>query len=106
MRKQTWGFVALAIVGGSLVGGWSAALACPFCTAVSQTFSEEINTMDVAVIARLVKVPPQSDKPGDEIAKATFEVAQVIKGGRAWPRSATRLRRCTSATGPPAGRSW
>jgi hypothetical protein len=63
--------------------GWkveTAAHACPFCSAVSQTFSEEIGTMDVAVIARLVKVPPASDKPGDEIAKATFEVAQVIKG--------------------------
>ena len=36
--------------------------------------------MDVAVIAKLVKVPPPSDKPGDEIQKATFEIAQVIKG--------------------------
>jgi len=61
-------------------GGVAVAWACPFCSAVSQTFSEEINTMDVAVIAKLVKVPPASDKPGDEIAKATFEVAQVIKG--------------------------
>ena len=36
--------------------------------------------MDVAVIAKLIKLPPQSNKPGDEIQKATFEVTQVIKG--------------------------
>src|SRR4029078_7683775 len=35
---------------------------------------------DVAVIAKLVKLPPQSDKPGDELQKATFEVTQGIKG--------------------------
>ncbi|HEY2414366.1 MAG TPA: hypothetical protein VGI40_19125 [Pirellulaceae bacterium] len=57
-----------------------AAHACPFCTSASQTFSEELGTMDVAVIARLVQVPPQSNKAGDEIQKATFEVEQVIKG--------------------------
>jgi hypothetical protein len=56
------------------------AWACPFCSAVSQTFSEEIGTMDVAVIAKLIKVPPPTEKAGDEIMKATFEIAQVIKG--------------------------
>src|SRR5687767_461878 len=56
------------------------ALACPFCSATSQTFSEELATMDVAVIAKLVKLPPASAKAGDEIEKATFEVTQVIKG--------------------------
>src|SRR5262245_22965249 len=65
---------------GVLVAGAAAAFACPFCTAVSQTFSEEIGTMDVAVIAKLVKAPDISNKPGDELAKATFEVSQIIKG--------------------------
>src|SRR4029079_16013482 len=46
----------------------------------SQTFSEELGTMDVAVIAKLVKIPPQSSKSGDELQKATFEVTQVVKG--------------------------
>jgi len=57
-----------------------AATACPFCSAASQTFSEELATMDVAVVAKLVKLPPPSSKPGDEIQKATFEVTQVVKG--------------------------
>jgi hypothetical protein len=58
----------------------SQARACPFCTSVSQTFSEEIGTMDVAVIAKLLKAPPVSNKPGDELPKATFEITQIIKG--------------------------
>ena len=62
------------------MGGASAALSCPFCTSQSQTFSEEIATMDVAVIAKLVKLPPPSNKAGDEIPKATFEVTEIIKG--------------------------
>jgi hypothetical protein len=56
------------------------AAACPFCSAASQTFSEELGTMDVAVIARLVKAPQQSNKAGEEIQKATFEVDLVVKG--------------------------
>jgi hypothetical protein len=54
--------------------------ACPFCSATSQTFSEELATMDVAVIAKLVKLPPVSDKVGEELQKATFEVVEVLKG--------------------------
>ena len=67
-------------IAGLILLSAAQALACPFCSATSQTFSEEIGTMDVAVIAKLVKVPPPSDKAGDEIQKATFEIAQVIKG--------------------------
>jgi hypothetical protein len=69
----------IAIAG--LISVWGVqALACPFCSATSQTFSEEIGTMDVAVIAKLVKVPPPTEKAGDEIQKATFEITQVLKG--------------------------
>lgn len=73
--------VAVAMFAG-LAAAWQAvgAAACPFCSAVSQTFSEEISTMDVAVIAKLTKVPPPSTKAGDEVQKATFEISQVLKG--------------------------
>jgi hypothetical protein len=78
MRLPT-GIIA---VGLALVVALSSALAfaCPFCSAVSQTFSEEIATMDVAVIAKLVKAPPPSTKSGDDVQKATFEIVQVMKG--------------------------
>ena len=69
--------LAVAAVATGLAG---VVWACPFCGPTAQTFTEEIGTMDVAVIAKLTKAPPQSDKPGDEITKATFEITQVIKG--------------------------
>src|SRR5262245_11741649 len=71
---------ALVVVLVAAGGKARAAVACPFCSAASQTFSEELATMDVAVIAKLVKLPPPSSKPGDEIQKATFEVTQIVKG--------------------------
>ncbi len=58
--------------------------ACPFCTAVSQTFSEEMEAMDVVVLARLLQAPPPpSDDDADSDAplpKAKFQVEQVLKG--------------------------
>lgn len=58
--------------------------ACPFCSAVSQTLSEEIASMDAVVIARLAETP--SPEPStmavDEVSKGTFEITDVIKGKR------------------------
>ena len=58
------------------------ALACPFCSTVSQTFTEEIQSMDIVVIAELVALPPikRVDEGQQEIPKAKFKVRQVIKG--------------------------
>ncbi len=58
------------------------ASACPFCSTVSQTFTEEIRSMDVAVIAELVALPPiqKGDTSRQEVPKAKFKVRQVIKG--------------------------
>lgn len=56
------------------------AWACPFCSATAQTFSEEIASMDAVVIAKLVSLPPPSQKAGDELAHARFEISQVVKG--------------------------
>jgi hypothetical protein len=74
------------------VGCWlgllaSPAGACPDCNPTGLTFSEEIATMDVAIIARLakaqpaVRIPAPARKEGsDEIAKGTFEIVQILKG--------------------------
>ena len=62
------------------------ALACPFCSAVSQTFSQEIDSSEVAVFAKLVKLPERPIQSAVEVdfnaapAKATFEVTDVLKG--------------------------
>ncbi len=64
------------------------AAACPFCTASSQTFSEEIASMDVVIIGTLaVPPPPISDDealafPDGEVPKAGFEVTTIIKGDK------------------------
>src|SRR5437868_4812050 len=80
MRRQNKAWLVAAVALVAIFTGGRLAIACPFCTAASQTFSEELKTMDVAVIARLVKVPEQSNKAGDEIQKATFEIYQIVKG--------------------------
>ena len=64
----------------------SNALACPFCNAVSQTFTEEIDSMDTVVIGELVKLPNKSGEKEEvasrETPKATFQIVQVVKGGQ------------------------
>ncbi|MGY8770145.1 MAG: hypothetical protein ACKVH8_17145 [Pirellulales bacterium] len=56
------------------------AMACPFCAAVSQTFTEEIESMDVVVIAKLVELPKQPKDPALGGVKAKFEIVTTIKG--------------------------
>lgn len=76
--------VLLAVLAGVglTVSLASAAEACPFCSAQSQTLSEEIAAMDAAIIATLDSIPkmPKPGEAGDEVLKAKFRVAQVIKG--------------------------
>ena len=63
----------------------SQAVACPFCVATTQTFTEEIASMDAVVFAKLVKLPPPI-KPGtqlaegEEIPRAKFQVVTIVKG--------------------------
>jgi hypothetical protein len=63
----------------------SRAGACPFCTVVSQTLSEELTSMDAAIIGRLTELPPASPDGGaaSEVPKGTFEVVEIIKGAEA-----------------------
>ncbi len=57
------------------------AAACPFCTAVSQTFSEEMDAMDVVAFARLIKQADldDTDEMG-ELPPSQFEVVDIVKG--------------------------
>ncbi len=74
--------LALAAV---LFAGVIQTRACPFCVATTQTFTEEIASMDAVVFAKLVKLPPPI-KPGtqlaegEEIPRAKFEVTTIVKG--------------------------
>ena len=69
--------LAVATPWGGLV-----AWACPFCSAVQQTLSEEIKGADAALIVQLAKVP-QRDPNAEASAipiKATFSVVEALKG--------------------------
>lgn len=58
--------------------------ACPFCSPISQTFSQEMEMMDVVVIARFKSRARTSTidsrNPQMEVPKSAFEVTNVIKG--------------------------
>ncbi len=56
--------------------------ACPFCSAISLTFSEQLGSNDIAVVAKLVEIPPPSNDPNADFPKATFEVMQILKGDK------------------------
>ena len=64
-----------------------AARACPFCSAVSMTFSEEIGNSDAAVIAKMTQRPPAPAPdagtfgPADA-GKAKFDILDVLKGAK------------------------
>ena len=78
-RLGTWLVMALGLL---LVGGLAIAAACPFCSATALTFTEEMTSMDVVVVARLVEAPPPASAgaAGDELPKARFEVVKILKG--------------------------
>ncbi|NDC54504.1 MAG: hypothetical protein EBZ74_09510 [Planctomycetia bacterium] len=57
--------------------------ACPFCSAVSLTFAQEIAQSQAAVIARLVEGPPAaalSPRAEGPLPKGRFAVVEVLKG--------------------------
>ncbi len=60
----------------------SATNVCPFCSAVALTFSEQLNSNDVVVVAKLLEVPPPLDDPEADFPKAKFEIVNVIKGDK------------------------
>lgn len=58
-------------------------VACPFCSAVSQTFAEEMASMDAVVIADLQSGPVALPEPGEivnELPPSVFSIQEIIKG--------------------------
>lgn len=75
----------IALIGiGMLVGQTPRASACPFCSAVSLTFAQEIAQSQAAAIVRLVEPPPAgalSPRADGPLPKGKFAVVEVLKGG-------------------------
>ena len=74
----------VALVVAAITCSMRSLSACPFCSAVSLTFAQEIAQSQVAVIARLVEPPssaslsPRADGP---LPKGRFVVVEALKGG-------------------------
>ncbi len=81
-----------AMVGVLCLALPASALACPFCSAVSLTFSEEMQRSDVAVLAKRVPkaAPPAEGIPDpstedEESGRTAFEIVEVLRGGEFLP---------------------
>lgn len=84
MRSLRLAMVFLVVI-GSVAN--SAALAsgsvCPFCSAIALTFTEQLNSNEIAVVAKLVELPPPPVEDEDgflEFPKGKFEIVGVLKG--------------------------
>ena len=73
--------VAQAIGSGSAVAT-SANCACPFCSAIALTFSEQMGSSDIVVVAKLIEIPPPPTGPDADFPKATFEILKALKGSK------------------------
>ena len=58
----------------------AAAQACPFCNAQTKTLSEELDSSDAVVVAKLVKGPSKEAIAGNADAESSFDIVQVLKG--------------------------
>jgi hypothetical protein len=81
MRRTLLVLVLVGLM--AMVGPVGRAVACPFCSAVSLTFAQEIAQSQAAVIARLVEPPPAaalSPRAEGPLPKGKFQVVEVLKG--------------------------
>ena len=84
MRNMLFRHWIVALIGlGLLIGQSQRAQACPFCSAVSLTFAQEIAQSQAAAIVRLVDPPPAgalSPRAEGPLPKGKFAVVEVLKG--------------------------
>ena len=71
---------ALILQSATDVDAATTSSACPFCSSVNLTFTDQIAAKDVVVAAKLLELPPLSEDPDAELPRATFEIVKVLKG--------------------------
>jgi hypothetical protein len=82
MRKRSQLSIVVAVALAAAAVGF-VARACPFCSAVSLTFAQEIAQSQAAVIAKLVEPPPAASlgpRADGPLPKAKFVVVEPLKG--------------------------
>jgi len=84
-------FALMCLLLVSLIGPTS--WACPFCTVTSQTISEEMESMDAVVIARLTRLPETAPAHtlSEDVPKGVFEISDVLKS-TAGPNKGDEIR--------------
>ena len=60
-------------------GFWSQSIACPFCSAVSQTLRQEMEVMDAVVIASATQSDATRNRTTGEVS---MKIEKVLKGGQ------------------------
>lgn len=89
MKTQNLSAVRLGLFMLAAMIGWvaaiPAALACPFCAAVSKTLGEELESADYVVLIKLAKPADISAAElaatsDPDMALSTFEIVKVLKG--------------------------
>jgi hypothetical protein len=79
MKSQQIKLVLVALVIGSWMAG--SAIACPFCSAETQTLTEETRAADAVVLAKLVKEAPASANAAEpNSGPATFQIVEKLRG--------------------------
>ena len=74
-----WPLVAL-LCAAMIVPSTAFAGSCPFCQAINLTFAEQLDAKDVAVVAKLLKLPKPVSDPDADLPKASMEITKVLKG--------------------------
>ncbi len=88
MMRTSSRLLILASMGSWAMFSACVASACPFCSAVSLTFAQEIKAADAVVIAQLTELPKgfgadSANVPGigEAPSKSKFKIIEVLKGG-------------------------
>ena len=79
---------AWAVLWAAVLSWPAAAMACPFCSGVSKTLSEEIGSSDAVVLARLLPRSAKAAEAADNAPvtapdESAFEITKVLKGADA-----------------------
>jgi hypothetical protein len=61
------------------VSAFGSSAVCPFCSAVAMTLTEQMESKDVVVSAKLLLIP-EIPEDAEEMPKAKFEIIKVLRG--------------------------
>jgi hypothetical protein len=79
-RRHFIGFLTLVCLVVFAIRFGFRAEACPFCSAIAPTFTEQVQKSDIVVLATLKQKPPAFDPNSEEIPTGKFAIVEILKG--------------------------